>query len=407
MTRTETRLSNGRRSAIELPTVRMLSHRYRPDPRPLLILVTHVLPTAVAYVEALASAFDIVVVGIPYSVNRLAVRRLQASGYQVTVPTRLEEIAPRVIESARRSQARGQPSLLQEVGGYLADHAIELASIPSFCGVVEDTNNGHWRYEASDVVLRFPVVSIARSPIKALEDAQIGNAVAFSVERVLRHRLYRLLRGARVLVVGYGSIGSACATAFRERGSDTCVYDIDSLRLMRAAADGFRVGAVDRLARDVDVVVGATGHCSIDESTLALVRPGAVVASASSRQLEIDLPGLARRYQITRLAPELEQYRRGAKTFYVINNGFPVNFRDSSVVGRFLDAVYAELFACAREVAAGRARPGLQASWAALHREVARAWCRAYLTEGDTSPDGVASPGVMSVAARSDAVVMS
>jgi adenosylhomocysteinase len=374
--------TNGQRPGpeVDLPTVRALVRAYRASgPRPVVILLTHVLPTAVAYVEELGNVFDTSVVGIPYSANRLAIRRLQSRGGRVTVPVTLADLPGSVLAEATRAARRGRPVVLQEIGGYLAGHARDLAAVPNFRGVVEDTSNGHWRYESQEDALSFPVVSIARSPIKALEDAQIGSAVAFSVERILRHRLYRLLRDARVVVIGYGSIGTSCSAAFRQRGAHTAVCDTDPLRLMRASAEGYSVGSAARLVENADIVIGATGHCSIDAAVTARLRNGAVLASASSRQLEIDMPGLRRQYGSTRVAPELEQFGGEDDHFFVLNDGFPVNFRDNSVVGRYLDAVYAELFVCIREVADGRARPGLHGSWAQLHREVAREWCRTQL----------------------------
>ncbi len=377
-------LLNGRHPGptIDLPTVRALIRGYRPTgPRSLLILITHVLPTAVAYIEALGDVFDISLIGIPYSANQLAVRRLQSTGCPVSVPATLTDIPAHALTEARRAAARGQPVVLQEIGGYLASHARDLALIPQFRGVVEDTSNGQWRYETHVETLTYPVISIARSPIKAMEDSQIGGAVAFSVERILRHRLYRVLRHSRVLVIGYGSIGMSCSDAFRQRGAHTVVNDVDPLRVMRASAEGFLVGPLARLLEEAEIVVGATGHCSIDATVAARLRPGAVLASASSRQVEIDMPNLYRQYRVTRIAPELEHFIGNSGDFFVLNDGYPVNFRDNSVVGRYLDAVYAELFVCIREVAEGRARPGLHASWSQLHREVARQWCRTQLPD--------------------------
>jgi adenosylhomocysteinase len=338
----------------------------------------------VAYVEALEQIFDTTVVAIPYSVNRLAAQRLAAGGHEVTVPTSLAEIAPLVVGVARRAAKSGQPIVVQEIGGYLANHAGELAEIPGFRGIVEDTNNGHWRYQSVADTLRCPVISIAHSPIKGLEDAQIGEAVAFSVERVLRHRLSVMLRGARVLVLGYGTIGASCCAAFRQRGAQTQAYDVDPLKLMRAQAAGISVAPLQEAARRADVVVGATGRCSIDAAVAACLSNGAVLASASSRQVEIDMAALRQAYRMKRVAAEISRYSTKGRHFFVLNDGYPINFRDHSVVGPYLDAVYAELFVCVREVVEGRARSGLHVSWSRLHQEVCSRWCAAHLPEFGT-----------------------
>ncbi len=41
------------------------------------------------------------------------------------------------------------PLVAQEIGGYLAGYTKELARYSHFKGIVEDTNNGHWRYHAA------------------------------------------------------------------------------------------------------------------------------------------------------------------------------------------------------------------------------------------------------------------
>ncbi|MBK9089556.1 MAG: hypothetical protein IPL90_11090 [Holophagales bacterium] len=51
--------------------------------------------------------------------------------------------------------------------------------------MVEDTNNGHWLYESTGPH-PIPVLSMAQSPLKGVEDSIIGDAVLFSIERVLR-----------------------------------------------------------------------------------------------------------------------------------------------------------------------------------------------------------------------------
>lgn len=375
-------------SRLDLPTVRALSANYVGGrPRPHVVLVTHVLPTAVAYVEALRTVFDVSVIAIPYSVNRLAAQRLAAEGTLVIIPKDLCDIPVDALRLVQRAVVSGQRVVVQEIGGYLADHAAEFGKVAGFQGVVEDTNNGHWRYESRAETLTYPVISIAHSPLKNLEDLQIGEAVCFSVERVLRHRLSRILRCAQVLVIGYGAIGSSCSAAFRSRGAATAVYDIDPLKLMRAHASGFQVGELPQLAARADIVIGATGQCSIGPDVAAVLPDGAVVASASSRQLEIDLAGLRERYRTRRIAAEIDLWQRAGQQFFVLGSGFPINFRDHSVVGPYLDAVYAELFVCIREVVEGRARPGLHSSWAKLHQEVANQWCRVHL-QTDLGIDG-------------------
>ena len=135
------------------------------------------------------------------------------------------------------------PLVAQEVGGYLASFSGELARYPHFVGVVEDTNHGHWRYEVT-VPRAFPVLSIARSPLEDIEDTLIGDAVAFSLERILRENFCAVIQGCHVGVLGYGKIGTSTAIAMRGRESAVSVYDLSPIRTIRGAAHPARARAL-------------------------------------------------------------------------------------------------------------------------------------------------------------------
>jgi adenosylhomocysteinase len=335
--------------------------------------VTHLLETADPYICCLSSIFNVHLVGIPYSTNASQVAKLRAAGYQITVPEDLSQIGPLAVELIGKLAAR-RPVVVQEIGGYLALHAPTLSRIPNFLGIVEDTNNGHWRYAASAHALQFPVLSIARSPIKAIEDAQIGPAVVFSVERLLREHFGRVMKGLNVLILGYGKIGSSTAAALRRREANVSIFDTDPVKMLAAHMEGYGVGPQDRLLRDASLVIGASGHCSIDKSALHCIRNGAILASASSRQVEFDMESLKQYYTGEIQSSTVVRYYARGQFFYVLSDGFPVNFGDQSIIGDALDAVYAELFLCIREIAERRVAPGLADSGPELHREIGETW---------------------------------
>jgi adenosylhomocysteinase len=364
----------------DLPALRSLIINYVPSVRkPRLLLITHLLPTAKTYIDLLAKVFDVNLIGIPYSSSEANINILKAAGYDVIVPQQVSQIPKVALEIVRKLSKSEESLVVQEIGGYLADYATELCECRGFLGVVEDTNNGHWRYAEKEENLRYPVVSIARSPIKAIEDSQIGDAVIYSVERILRERLHAVIKGTKALVLGFGKIGTSCADALQRRGAHTAVFDTDLIKIMRARTEGFAVGSLRSLLSEADIIVGATGHCSIDASTFKLVKDGAVIASASSKQVEFDLKYIKESYSFENIGIDISRFYRGDHTFFLLSNAYPVNFRDNSILGQVLDAVYSELFLCIREVMERRVSSGLIDSWPELHREVAAAWCGAHL----------------------------
>jgi adenosylhomocysteinase len=363
----------------QFPVLQHLSRECPPARGRRLILVTHLLPTARPFVRALSGSFEIELVGIPYSSDTETCAQLEEDGIRVAVADSVDSLPGLALERVLASLRSGAPVVVQEIGGYLAEFSTELGRYPNFLGVVEDTNNGHWRYAKRDRQLRYPVVSIAQSPIKRLEDRQVGQAVAFSVDRVLRESFYDTVAGKSALILGFGSIGSACANALRQRSARVTVHDVDPVRNASAGIEGYNVLVADPQRIEADVIIGATGTCSLDRRMLARIPQGAVLFSASSKRVEIDIAALEEDFDTAPLAPDIQIYRDGDHFFYLAYGGYPVNFRDESVLGPALDAVYSELFVCIREVAAGRAARGLRHSWPQIHQEVASAWCQTYL----------------------------
>ena len=76
-----------------------------------------------------------------------------------------------------------------------------------FIRTAEDTMNGHLRYEAIDR-LDYPVMSLARTPIKLMEDIGIGERIVRD-SFIIMGRLDRFFQQSRVAFIGVGRLGSA------------------------------------------------------------------------------------------------------------------------------------------------------------------------------------------------------
>jgi adenosylhomocysteinase len=242
---------------------------------------------------------------------------------------------------------------------------------------VEDTKQGLWRYEQAHP-LPLPVFTIADSPLKALEDFQVGRSVAYSVERLLRLRFYRLLSECRILVLGYGGIGTALAEHLRRVGADVAVYDPDNVRMSAAVVHGFRVGEREDLLSWAGVIVGVSGQCALDAKDLPHLRDGVVLASGSSKQVEFDGDGLRREASAIVEVDEVLEIEAGGRTVYLLNDGKPVNFMEQSILGSVLDLVYTELYLCTRELARVAWDPGLHRLDPGMQQETARRWHEQY-----------------------------
>ncbi|MEP4959852.1 NAD(P)-dependent oxidoreductase [Pseudophaeobacter sp.] len=343
------------------------------------ILVAHVLHTAIEYVELVNSIYPVMkVVAVPYSADPTAVKSLRDRGFEVVVPESVEDtfVQSRDAVLAALSDS-SEPLIAQEVGGYLAKFTDELTAHDHFIGIVEDTNNGHWRYEQHEPH-RCPVLSMAQSPLKDVEDTIIGDAVVYSIERVFRENYSSVLQGARCGVIGFGKIGTSSAIALKGREGVVSVYDINPSKNMRAKVEGFFPLPLQELLTQTDVVIGATGQTSVRLVDMPYIKDGAILVSASSKRVEFALDEFKKACASVDALDEVSTryLRKDGTSFIVLNDGTPINFRDKSILGTILDMIYCELFVCMREVANGRAKASLHHSPPPLQDEVAKAWLR-------------------------------
>jgi adenosylhomocysteinase len=364
-----------------LPVLTSLSRSAPPPPKVRSLLMTHVLETSVPYIKTVHEVYPIdAVMAIPYSSQRSAIEELQRAGILIRTPSSIPEafrVAEAMILSALRESST--PLVAQEVGGYLANASRPLAEFPHFIGVVEDTNSGHWRYERT-APHPFPVLSIARSPLKDIEDTLIGDAVAFSLERILREDFRTVIQGCHVGVLGYGKIGTSTAIAMRGRESSVSVYDINPVRTIRAKFEGFAIQPLHDLLQQSDIVIGCSGQTSLKTKDLPWIRDRAILVSATSKAHEFDLPSFAEVCGVEEMNEVVTRYLRpDGRPFFVLNKGTPVNFRDHSILGSVLDLIYSELFVAMRTLVAGHGVPGLSVTGDEIHQEVSRVWLNTYV----------------------------
>lgn len=373
----------------ELPALTRLLPTATGFPTTRCVLITHVLDTAVAYVEAVNSVFPVAgVVAIPYSASADAVTALQKKGYKVVVPASIPATFTDSVQVVMDALAADSaPLIVQEVGGYLAHASAKLAEAPNFLGVVEDTNNGHWLYESTGPH-PMPVLSMAQSPLKAVEDSIIGDAVVFSIERVLRQEFAAICQGLRCAVIGFGKIGRSTATALKGREAVVSIYDINPAKDMSAKVEGFFPAPLHLLLPEADLLVGCTGQTSIRLVDMPFIRDGAVLASASSKAVEFALADFERECEVEKFSDVIWRFKQPTgKHFYVLLQGTPINFRDGSILGNILDMIYCELFVCMREVALKKVPVGLTKSPPAIQDEVSKAWVGTHSAEFSHASD--------------------
>lgn len=161
-------------------------------------------------------------------------------------------------------------------------------------GSTEETTTGviRLRAMAADGTLRVPVVAVNDSATKHLFDNHYGTGQS-TLDGIIRASNI-LLAGQNLVVVGYGDCGRGVANRADGLGARVIVVEIDPVRALSAAMDGYRVMTATDAASEGDVFITVTGNKHVLRSEhFALMRDGAILANSGHFDIELDLASLS------------------------------------------------------------------------------------------------------------------
>lgn len=192
-------------------------------------------------------------------------------------------------------------------------------------GAIEETRSGRLILEKEGIEPAFPVLVIDDSPVKRLVENEAG--VGQSVVDGFMRATSMLVGGKQILIIGYGFCGSGIAQRFRALGACTMVYDIDPLRLLKARIEGHRVGKLEELLPQADVVLTVTGRFDVlGTEAFRRMKDGAILCNAGHYNMEIDVGALE---ALTTAAEPLQEgvtgYTVEGKRLYLLQKANPLN----------------------------------------------------------------------------------
>jgi adenosylhomocysteinase len=224
---------------------------------------------------------------------------------------RLDDLAPPVREWAATLTAEERTTVVEGVKGS-----------------TEETTTGVIRLKAmaKEGVLQFPVIAVNDSYTKHLFDNRYGTGQS-TLDGILRATNV-LLAGSVVVVAGYGWCGRGVANRARGAGASVIVTEIDPVKALEAAMDGFRVMPMEKAVAEGDVFVTLTGDIHvIRPEHFRAMKDGAIVANAGHFNVELDLDGLG---SIAEGEPRdvrdfVEEYRLADRRIFVLGEGRLIN----------------------------------------------------------------------------------
>lgn len=195
-------------------------------------------------------------------------------------------------------------------------------------GSTEETTTGIQRLQALEAegALKFPAVGVNTSETKHLYDNRYGTGQS-SMDGILRAANI-LIAGKTVVISGYGWCGKGCAMRAKALGANVIVCEVDPLKALEAAMEGYRVMPIADAAKEGDIFLTITGNKHVvDVKHILTMKNGAFLANAGHFNYEVNVPDLAAEtVEIKKIRPTLEEYKlKNGKSVYVLAEGRLVN----------------------------------------------------------------------------------
>ena len=195
-------------------------------------------------------------------------------------------------------------------------------------GATEETTTGIVRLEALEKQgeLKFPTIGVNTSLTKHLYDNRYGTGQT-AMDGIMRATNV-LIAGKTVVISGYGWCGRGCALRAKALGGNVIVCEVDPLKALEAAMEGYRVMPIAEAAKEGDIFLTVTGDKHvIDVEHMMNMKDGAFVSNAGHFDREVNIEGLkSKAAEIKRIRPFLDEYKLvNGKSIYVLAEGGLVN----------------------------------------------------------------------------------
>ncbi len=171
------------------------------------------------------------------------------------------------------------------------------AEYPEKCsqvvGSMEETTTGVIRLRAmhKDGALKMPVIAVNDAQTKYLFDNRYGTGQS-TVDGIIRATDF-LVAGKKVVVAGYGWCGKGFASRMKGMGANVVICEVDPIKALEAAMDGFMVMPMADAAKMGDLFCTITGDIHVlRKEHFEVMKDGAIVANSGHFNVEINIGDL-------------------------------------------------------------------------------------------------------------------
>ncbi len=201
-------------------------------------------------------------------------------------------------------------------------------ALPNVIGGTEETTTGVIRLKsmARDNVLKFPIIAVNDANTKHFFDNRYGTGQS-TLDGIIR-ATNRLLAGSTFVVAGYGWCGRGLAMRAQGAGAKVVVTEIDPLKAIEAAMDGFDVMPMAEAARHGDIFCTVTGNKHVlRKEHFDVMKDGAIISNSGHFNVEINIGDLKKMAKSEReMRPFVQEYALpDGRRLYLLAEGRLVN----------------------------------------------------------------------------------
>jgi adenosylhomocysteinase len=223
-----------------------------------------------------------------------------------------------------------RPQVTMDDGADLVNelHTRRTELLDGVVGGTEETTTGVIRLRAMARAgkLSYPIVAVNEALTKHLFDNRYGTGQS-AIDGILRATNI-LFAGKTVVVGGYGWVGRGIATRADGMGANVVVVEVDPIRALEAAMDGYRVMSAAESAKVGHLFISATGNLNVwGRDHFGLMPDGAILANAGHFNDEFELAALEEQAASSReVRPFTREYLMSdGRRIYVLADGRLVN----------------------------------------------------------------------------------
>lgn len=223
-----------------------------------------------------------------------------------------------------------KPNITMDDGADLLSllHTKYESQAAEIMGSMEETTTGVIRLKALEKEgrLKVPIIAVNDAKTKNMFDNRYGTGQS-TLDGIIRATDI-LIAGKNIVVAGYGWCGRGFASRARGMGAKVIITEVDKIKALEAAMDGFEVMPMIEAAPIGDLFCTLTGDVNVIRNEhFKLMKDGAMICNSGHFDVEININDLQQLAQSVNrgVRNNVDEYIVDGKKIYLLGEGRLIN----------------------------------------------------------------------------------